>query len=370
MAVGLPLKTTYANGNVYSASDVNDTNGTINSNLNPYCAGKNKIINGDFYVNQRKFSSITADGWMFDRYLAVRTGNGTSTYTAQTFTLGTAPVAGYEGKNYLQVAVAGESSTTSYTIIQQHIEDVRTLAGSTATISFWAKATSGTPNILTYVQQQFGTGGSPSATVNTFGTVTAITTSWVRYSFTISIPSISGKTIGTNNNSYLTLSICPSAGSANGAPFTTLGIQNNTFQFWGLQIEQGSTATPFQTATGSIQGELAACQRYYWRTSGTSAYQNHAIGFATNTTDAYFFISNPVQMRTVPSAIDYTQQQAHLPGISNTVFGTVAISSDSDQQNPTIFAFGASGLTANRPYFLANNNNAAGYIGLTAELSL
>jgi hypothetical protein len=30
MAVGLPLKTTYANGDVYSASDVNDTNGTIN----------------------------------------------------------------------------------------------------------------------------------------------------------------------------------------------------------------------------------------------------------------------------------------------------------------------------------------------------
>ena len=30
MAVGLPLKTTYANGDVYSASDVNDTNGTVN----------------------------------------------------------------------------------------------------------------------------------------------------------------------------------------------------------------------------------------------------------------------------------------------------------------------------------------------------
>ena len=30
MAVGFPLKTTYANGDVYSASDVNDTNGTVN----------------------------------------------------------------------------------------------------------------------------------------------------------------------------------------------------------------------------------------------------------------------------------------------------------------------------------------------------
>jgi len=38
MAVGLPLKTTYANGDVFSASDVNDTNGTINL-VNPTAKG-------------------------------------------------------------------------------------------------------------------------------------------------------------------------------------------------------------------------------------------------------------------------------------------------------------------------------------------
>jgi len=38
MAVGFPLKTTYANGDVYSASDVNDTNGTLNL-LNPTAKG-------------------------------------------------------------------------------------------------------------------------------------------------------------------------------------------------------------------------------------------------------------------------------------------------------------------------------------------
>jgi hypothetical protein len=369
MAVGLPMKTTYANGDVLSASDVNDITGTINANVNPYCAGKNKIINGDFYVNQRNFSSITADGWMFDRYLAVRTGNGTSTYTAQTFTLGTAPVAGYSGKNYLQVAVAGESSTTSYTIIQQHIEDVRTLAGSTATISFWAKANTGTPNILTYVQQQFGTGGSPSATVNTYGTVTAITTSWARYTFTISVPSISGKTIGTNNNSYLTLSICPSAGSANGAPFTTLGIQNNTFQFWGLQIEQGSTATPFQTATGSIQGELAACQRYYQRFGGETAYQTLGSSYNVSTTKTNAIIALPVPMRVIPTSLD--SSTLCIQDSNDSISGTLTSVAFANAGNQTIRITGNStGMTDNLPGALLTNNSTSGYIGFSAELSL
>lgn len=38
MAVGLPLKTTYADGDVFSAADINDTNGTVNL-LNPVAKG-------------------------------------------------------------------------------------------------------------------------------------------------------------------------------------------------------------------------------------------------------------------------------------------------------------------------------------------
>jgi len=38
MAVGFPTKVTYANGNVFSASDINDTNGTINL-INPSAKG-------------------------------------------------------------------------------------------------------------------------------------------------------------------------------------------------------------------------------------------------------------------------------------------------------------------------------------------
>ncbi len=55
MATGWPMKTTYANGDVYSASDVNDTNGTINllqTSTLSRAGGKNVIINGGMDIWQ------------------------------------------------------------------------------------------------------------------------------------------------------------------------------------------------------------------------------------------------------------------------------------------------------------------------------
>jgi len=333
-------------------------------------AGKNKIINGDFSVNQRNFSTTSTNGLpMFDRYFENIVGNGTTTFSAQTFTAGTAPVSGYEGKNYLQVAVSGESSTSSYQLFSQKIESVRTLAGQSATISFWAKANTGTPNILTYVQQQFGTGGSPSAAVSTFGTITAISTSWVRYSFPITIPSISGKTIGTNNDDFINLTILVSAGSANGAPFSSVGIQNNTFQFWGIQLEYGAVATPFQTATPTYATELAACQRYYFRNTGGSVYSQYGLGVNYSTTGSVWAIEMPVTMRIEPTTLDYSTLAVNDPGVGN--YPVTALTIDSTESGPKVMRVNstvASGLVAQRTNFLTNNNNAAGFIGFSAEL--
>lgn len=301
MAVGFPAKTNFATGDVLTATNVNDITGTLNllqSTLYP--AGRNKIINGDFNVNQRNFTSTTVDGYNFDQWIGV-ISDGTVTFSAQTFTPGTAPVAGYEGKNYLRCVTTGQTLTTARANIAQRIESVRTLAGQTAIVSFWAKANTGTPEIGMQLQQNFGTGGSPSASVNTSSKVT-ISTSWARYSLTFSVPSISGKTLGTNNNDTLTLQTWFSGGSSFTALSGGIAVQNNTFELWGVQLEAastGSTASPFQTASGSIGGELALCQRYYSAGQSIGIVQPTADGGGTFR--SYNQVAFPITMRTAPT---------------------------------------------------------------------
>ena len=282
-----------------------------------YAAGKNKIINGDFNVNQRNFTTATAAAYGFDRW-RFEFSTGTNTYSAQTFTPGTAPVAGYEAKNFAQMAISGQSATSAYNILGQRIEDVRTFANQTVTFSFWAKASSGTPSIGLEITQVFGSGGSPSAFVSTpLGSITT-STSWVRYSKTVSVPSISGKTIGTDaNSSYIEANFWLSAGSDYATRASSIGINNSTFQIWGVQVEESSVATAFQTATGTIQGEFAACQRYFQRAiNGANTNERLTTGQCISTSASEITYRFPVVMRTSPTFA--ISSASHFITITNT----------------------------------------------------
>jgi hypothetical protein len=278
------------------ARDVADVQENLGGAVPPFAAGKNKIINGDFNINQRGFTS-NSGGYGFDRFAGANSG-GTATFSAQTFTIGTAPVAGYEAKNFFRCVVSGQSAAGDYAIQRQLIESVRTFAGQTVTLSLWAKANTAA-SFAVDLYQQFGSGGSPSSQVDIAGSKTAVTTSWARYSFTFNVPSLSGKTIGTDNNDHLGIRVWSSAGSTYNSQTNSLGIQAITLDIWGVQLEAGSVATAFQTATGSIQGELAACQRYFAIYSG----DNDVIGSGgvTGSTNAYIYSKLPQTMRISPS---------------------------------------------------------------------
>lgn len=280
------------------ASAVTDLTQYANLTTTPISGFRNAIINGDFRINQRGFTSTTTNNaYGHDRWM-IETNTGTCTYSTQAFALGNA-IPGYEPINHARLVTSGQSASSAYSILEQRIEDVRTFAGQTTTISFWAKAGSGTPKISVDLGQNFGTGGSPSTTVNSYAGQVTLSTSWSCYSITFTVPSISGKTIGTNaNTSSLNIFLWVSAGTDYNSRTNSLGIQSNTFDFWGVQVEKGSIATPLEQRP--IGTELALCQRYYTR---GRAYQSGYGSVATVDSGAYAVISFPVTMRVTPTAI-------------------------------------------------------------------
>jgi hypothetical protein len=323
-----------------------------------FAAGKNKIINGDMGVWQRG-TSITAPNGVVtygpDRfYMFSVHSSGTASMSQQTFTLGTAPVAGYEGQFFTRLTAGAAGSPSAYMEFVQRIEDVRTFAGQTVTLSFWAKAST---NVTTtpIIAQNFGVGGSSQ--VNTFSGTTAITTSWQRFTVTFTVPSISGKTIGSSSS----LQVVVLVGNV---------TNSQTIDIWGVQIEAGSVATAFQTATGTIQGELAACQRYYYRQTATSAYSYFSGMWTAATTSVIDFgIQFPVTMRTTPSSFEYStlliSNQVSIYAASGTFTGK---SESTPQWGVIRYTHGSGVFTQYLPYLLQANNSTSAYLGFSAEL--
>jgi len=307
--------------------------------LTPYTGFRNKIINGDFRINQRVFSSTTANGYGHDRWLLLKNG-GTVTYSTQAFTVGSPAATGYEAQNYASIVTSGQSASGDYAVLAQPIEDVRTFANSTVTISFWAKASSGTPKVAVQIEQDFGTGGSPSSVVKTyFGQVT-LSTSWARYSVTGALPNINGKTIGTTaNTSSLYVNLWVSGGSTFNSQTGSLGIQNTTIDFWGVQVERGSVATPFEQRP--IGAELALCQRYYERTYHGAG--PGVLGFVDSTTQASICGQMMVEKRVAPTFATSGSFELRRGGVAATaVSSTTGFAATTKQ-----YRFAANTSTAN-----------------------
>ena len=332
----------------------------------PQTSFRNAIINGDFRVNQRAFTSITAsDTYGFDRW-AFQASGGTSTMTPQTFTVGSPAATGYESEKFCRLVTSGQSGVNDYSILYQKIEDVRTFANSTVTISFWAKAASGTPKIAVEFGQVFGTGGSPSSGVNTYAGQSTISTSWARYSITATVPSISGKTIGTTaNTSLLGINFWVSGGSTFNSRTGSIGIQNNTFDIWGVQVERGSVATPFEQRPQ--QTELALCQRYYYRfIDGTG--QPIGLGVYTFTTLVAFYIIFPVTMRIAPVLVSSTGTNYYVAvqGFTTDYFNSVTTS---QMSNKVAYIYNGTEVSASAGAvygIYSNDTNAS--IAFNAEL--
>jgi hypothetical protein len=345
------------NGQVLTADSTAATGlawATPSGGSNSFYAGKNKIINGDFSIWQRgtSFTNPASVTYNVDRWRVFRDGSGTLIISQQTFTPGTAPVAGYEGTYFyrLNQSVAGSGATVN--AHQNVIEDVRTLAGQTVTLSYWAKAAA-TLSLEITSDQGFGTGGSSTVSTTIVASQT-ITTSWVRYSHTFTMPSMSGKTIGPNNSTSITLRLPLNA--------------TFTFDIWGVQLEAGSTATDFVTASGgSPQAELAMCQRYYFRAFSDSGYRTFGVGTVTGVNNMNCFVNLPVQMRVIPTSLETSAMSTFYwePG-GGTTPTSITLATSATQNLGNVQVNKNSSFTVGYATGLFSNNTAA-YLGFSAE---
>jgi hypothetical protein len=254
---------------------------------------RNKIINGRFDFWQRGSANKATGGYYADRWVV---GGSLSTWSFDrgAFSPGdqlkSNPVYALLGN----VTVAA-ADAASYVHFYQKIENVRTFSGKRITVSFSAKSTVAGKKIAVNLEQHFGTGGSPSATVQGTGQQLTLTTSYAEYSLTFDVASIAGKTIGSDNNDSLILVIWIDAGTSYSARTGgTLDKLAATVSVTEIQVEEGSVATPFEVRP--MQGELALCQRYY-EVVNYAAFYFPGVAAATA---IYFPVTFKVTKRAVP----------------------------------------------------------------------
>lgn len=280
---------------------------------------RNKVINGtfDFWQRGTSLAAATSTRYLADRWATSASVNHTVEPSRQAFTLGQTDVPGEPSYFHRAAVVTGAANAGNSALIKHRLEGVRTLAGQTCRVTFHAKADA-VKNIATEFVQNFGTGGAPSASVTAIGVNThGLTSSWQQFSVEVAISSISGKTIGTNANSYLELNFWLSGGSSFNARNGTLGEQAGTFDIANVQIEEGDIMTSFEQRPREI--ELSLCQRYYTKsfpintTPASNAGLPGAISYRANLTGAGLRgsgISFSVAMRTVPTVVFYNPSAA------------------------------------------------------------
>jgi hypothetical protein len=330
-----------------------------------YTAGNpiaNPVINSCYDIWQRGTSvSIPASStavYAADRWSINTNANQAFTFSRQTTSDTTnLPFIQYCGRIQRNSGQTG----TSTMAVATSLETINSIpfVGKTVTMSFYARAganySAASSALAVYLQT--GTGTDQNVLSGFTGQAQAInqtatlTTTWQRFSY----------------SATLATSVTQLAPTFGFTPVGTAGV-NDYFEVTGMQIDIGSVALPVRRTGSTIQGELAACQRYYYRNTATgSSVMRFCNGSAASTTIGYMQIYNPVVMRVNPTAIEYGGTIAMYDGVTVTNITTLTLEA-TGRALCNLQANVASGLTQYRPYVLTANNDSTAYIGLTAEL--
>lgn len=183
-----------------------------------------------------------ADDWKFTKSNPSTVENISIT----PFTLGQTSVP-HNPVNYLSWNVTTAGSGETYKKIFQEYKSVQTLSAFTApytlTFQFWARSSS-SASVTVDFRQYFGSGGSPSVDVVTAAASPyALSSTWTQYTGSIAIPSVSGKSLGSNGDDKLMFEI----------NFPLNATIASNIDITNIQIEFGTVANAFQYETPNDQ---------------------------------------------------------------------------------------------------------------------
>jgi len=387
MAVGFPTKANWAAGDVLTASAQDDLAGTVNLLSNASAASGSQLVSnvaGTSFAYQATPSSsnpVLNSGmnvWQRGTSVSIAAGSGVSanTFTAdrwqtytnanQAITVSRQSTADTTNLPFIQYCNrfqrnSGQTGTT-ITYLVQNFESINSIpfVGKTVTFSFYARAGANYSPTSNYLNANLwtGTGTDQNVLSGLTGQLTPITqnatltTTWQRFTYS-----------ATLSSSATQIAI--------GFGYTPTGTAgtNDYFEITGVQIDIGSVALPFRTYAATYQGELAACQRYYWRNSAnaTSVYAAFGTGLSQSASAIICSFVNPVPMRSAASSLDFSALYWN-DGTNTASISSITINTGNSNSFITstaaVTAFGTQYRTVN----IQSNNSSSAYFGVSAEL--
>ena len=275
-----------------------DSSTTTGLRYNPQNALANPVINGGFDIWQRgtSIASIANVNYTADRHQFFRGAYALGATISRQTTGDTTNLPNIQYCARVQ-RDSGNTSTQSMNF-SSSIETANALpfAGKTVTLSFYARKGANFSDASSglFMALYSGTGTDQSITGTYTGLTTVasntvtLTTSWQRFVITGTIASTATEI----------------AYQCGYTPVGTAGAADY-YEVTGVQIDLGtytaSTAPTFRRSGGTLQGELAACQRYFQAVEAGASYGPFGSAFAFSTNTIMFNYGWKVKMRTNPT---------------------------------------------------------------------
>ena len=342
---------------------------------------RNKLINGDMRIDQRNSgatitptTSPAQAGYSVDRWRYF-----ISQSSKVSFAQSSVAPAGFTSSLLC-------TSTSAYSVISSDVFQIgQIIEGLNVADLSWGTSDAKPVTISFWVRSSL-TGLTGGSIVNVDGTRS--------YPFSYSVNAantweykqvtVVGDTTGTwakNNTQGLRLRFNLGSGSAqvgtagawaagdyNGptGAISLVGTSGATLYITGVQLEAGTSATPFEQRP--IGMETSLCQRYCIQYGGDNLFNQFVLGFATSTTAATSTLYLPQKMRSTPTLTTAGGIQVSDGVTATGVTGISVFASGSSTQIICISLAVSSGLTAFRPIRVEAANTLATSFVFSAEL--